>query len=129
MKDLHLKAKTEEVAYHFSVFLMYMIAVMTRLNQLFEPIMIGEKVVSGSLLILDIACIVFAFTDKKILEQKMLAIVILIAIINLVLFVFIHILSPMDSAIVSAGIAGRLCLPAAFTYRLFSLNWIGRDEE
>lgn len=114
-------SKKQEMTYHFSVFLMYMIAVIIRINQLFEPILLGEKLVTATIALLDIACLVLAFLGNKILEQTVLKTTILTAFVEFLLFVMLHF-----ESVTSTEMAMRLILPCMFLYRLYSLNWIGR---
>lgn len=114
-------SKKQEMTYHFSVFLMYMIAVIIRINQLFEPILLGEKLVTVTIVLLDIACLVLAFYGNKILEQTVLKTTILTASVEFLLFVMLHF-----ESVTSTEMAMRLILPCMFLYRLYSLNWIGR---
>ena len=114
-------SKKQEMTYHFSVFLMYMIAVIIRINQLFEPILFGEKFVTATIILLDIACLVLAFLGNKILEQTVLKTTILTAFAEFLLFVILHF-----ESVTSTEMAMRLILPCMFLYRLYSLNWIGR---
>ena len=114
-------SKKQEMTYHFSVFLMYMIAVIIRINQLFEPILFGEKLVTATIILLDIACLVLAFYGNKILEQTVLKTTILTASVEFLLFVILHF-----ESVTSTEMAMRLILPCMFLYRLYSLNWIGR---
>ena len=114
-------SKKQEMTYHFSVFLMYMIAVIIRINQLFEPILFGEKLVTVTIILLDIACLVLAFRGNKILEQTVLKTTILTASVEFLLFVMLHF-----ESVTSTEMAMRLILPCMFLYRLYSLNWIGR---
>lgn len=109
------------MTYHFSVFLMYMIAVIIRINQLFEPILLGEKLVTATIALLDMACLVLAFLGNKILEQTVLKTTILTAFVEFLLFVMLHF-----ESVTSTEMAMRLILPCMFLYRLYSLNWIGR---
>lgn len=115
------ESKKQEMTYHFSVFLMYMIAVIIRINQLFEPILLGEKLVTTTIALLDIACLVLAFHGNKILEQTVLKTTILTAFVEFLLFVMLHF-----ESVTSTEMAMRLILPCMFLYRLYSLNWIGR---
>ena len=115
------ESKKQEMTYHFSVFLMYMIAVIIRINQLFEPILLGEKLVTVTIALLDIACLVLAFHGNKILEQTVLKTTILTAFVEFLLFVMLHF-----ESVTSTEMAMRLILPCMFLYRLYSLNWIGR---
>ena len=115
------ESKKQEMTYHFSVFLMYMIAVIIRINQLFEPILLGEKLVTATIALLDIACLVLAFYGNKILEQTVLKTTILTASVEFLLFVMLHF-----ESVTSTEMAMRLILPCMFLYRLYSLNWIGR---
>ena len=115
-------SKKQEMTYHFSVFLMYMIAVIIRINQLFEPILLGEKLVTTTIILLDIACLVLAFHGNKILEQTVLKTTILTAFVEFLLFVMLHF-----ESVTSTEMAMRLILPCMFLYRLRSLNWIGRE--
>ena len=114
-------SKKQEMTYHFSVFLMYMIAVIIRINQLFEPVLLGEKLVTVTIALLDIACLVLAFHGNKILEQTVLKTTILTAFVEFLLFVMLHF-----ESVTSTEMAMRLILPCMFLYRLYSLNWIGR---
>lgn len=114
-------SKKQEMTYHFSVFLMYMIAVIIQINQLFEPILLGEKLVTVTIALLDIACLVLAFHGNKILEQTVLKTTILTAFVEFLLFVMLHF-----ESVTSTEMAMRLILPCMFLYRLYSLNWIGR---
>lgn len=114
-------SKKQEMTYHFSVFLMYMIAVIIRINQLFEPILFGEKLVTATIALLDIACLVLAFRGNKTLEQTVLKTTILTAFVEFLLFVMLHF-----ESVTSTEMAMRLILPCMFLYRLYSLNWIGR---
>lgn len=114
-------SKKQEMTYHFSVFLMYMIAVIIRINQLFEPILLGEKLVTATIALLDITCLVLAFHGNKILEQTVLKTTILTALVEFLLFVMLHF-----EVVTSTEMAMRLILPCMFLYRLYSLNWIGR---
>lgn len=114
-------SKKQEMTYHFSVFLMYMIAVIIRINQLFEPILLGEKLVTTTIILLDIACLVLAFHGNKILEQTVLKTTILTASVEFLLFMMLHF-----ESVTSTEMAMRLILPCMFLYRLYSLNWIGR---
>lgn len=114
-------SKKQEMTYHFSAFLMYMIAVIIRINQLFEPILFGEKLVTATIALLDIACLVLAFHGNKILEQTVLKTTILTAFVEFLLFVMLHF-----ESVTSTEMAMRLILPCMFLYRLYSLNWIGR---
>ena len=114
-------SKKQEMTYHFSMFLMYMIAVIIRINQLFEPILLGEKLVTATIALLDIACLVLAFLGNKILEQTVLKTTILTAFVEFLLFVMLHF-----ESVTSTEMAMRLILPCMFLYRLYSLNWIGR---
>lgn len=114
-------SKKQEMTYHFSVFLMYMIAVIIRINQLFEPILFGEKLVTTTIILLDIACLVLAFRGNKILEQTVLKTTILTASVEFLLFAMLHF-----ESVSSTEMAMRLILPCMFLYRLYSLNWIGR---
>lgn len=114
-------SKKQEMTYHFSVFLMYMIAVIMRIDQLFEPILLGEKLVTITIALLDIACLVLAFHGNKILEQTVLKTTILTAFVEFLLFVMLHF-----ESVASTEMAMRLMLPCMFLYRLYSLNWIGR---
>lgn len=114
-------SKKQEMTYHFSVFLMYMIAVIIRIDQLFEPILSGEKLVTVTIALLDIACLVLAFRGNKTLEQTVLKTTILTAFVEFLLFVMLHF-----ESVTSTEMAMRLILPCMFLYRLYSLNWIGR---
>lgn len=114
-------SKKQEMTYHFSVFLMYMIAVIIRIYQLFEPILLGEKLVTATIALLDIACLVLAFLGNKILEQTVLKTTVLTAFVEFLLFVMLHF-----ESVTSTEMAMRLILPCMFLYRLYSLNWIGR---
>jgi hypothetical protein len=115
------KSEKQEKAYHFSVFLMYMMAMVIRINQVFGMTMLGEKLVDIVIMLLDLACLVLAFSEKKALEQAVLKIVISTALAEFLLFVTLH----FETA-TSTGMAVRLILPCMFLYRLNSLNWIGR---
>lgn len=114
-------SKKQEMTYHFSVFLMYMTAAIIRINQLFESILFGEKLVTATIALLDIACLVLAFRGNKILEQTVLKTTILTAFVEFLLFVMLHF-----ESVTSTEMAMRLILPCMFLYRLYSLNWIGR---
>lgn len=115
------ESEKQEKAYHFSVFLMYMMAMVIRINQVFGMTMLGEKLVDIVITLLDLACLVLAFSGKKALEQAILRIVISTALAEFLLFVTLH----FETA-TSTGMAVRLILPCMFLYRLNSLNWIGR---
>lgn len=115
------ESEKQEKAYHFSVFLMYMMAMVIRINQVFGMTMLGEKLVDIVIMLLDLACLVLAFSGKKVLEQAILKIVISTALAEFLLFVTLH----FETA-TSTGMAVRLILPCMFLYRLNSLNWIGR---
>lgn len=115
------ESKKQEMTYHFSMFLMYMIAVIIQINQLFEPILLGEKLVTATIALLDIACLILAFHGNKILEQTVLKTMILTAFVEFLLFVMLHF-----ESVTSTEMAMRLILPCMFLYRLYSLNWIGR---
>lgn len=115
------ESEKQEKAYHFSVFLMYMMAMVIRISQVFGMTMLGEKLVDIVIMLLDLACLVLAFSEKKALEQAILKIVISTAIAEFLLFVTLH----FETA-TSTGMAVRLILPCMFLYRLNSLNWIGR---
>lgn len=115
------ESEKQEKAYHFSVFLMYMMAMVIRINQVFGMTMLGEKLVDIVIMLLDLACLVLAFSEKKALEQAILRIVISTALAEFLLFVTLH----FETA-TSTGMAVRLILPCMFLYRLNSLNWIGR---
>lgn len=115
------ESEKQENAYHFSMFLMYMMAMVIRINQVFGMTMLGEKLVDIVIMLLDLACLVLAFSGKKALEQAILKIVISTALAEFLLFVTLH----FETA-TSTGMAVRLILPCMFLYRLNSLNWIGR---
>lgn len=115
------ESERQEKAYHFSVFLMYMIAMVIRINQVFGMTMLGEKLVDVAIMLLDLACLVLAFSERKALEQAVLKIVISTALAEFLLFMTLH----FETA-TSTGMAIRLILPCMFLYRLNSLNWIGR---
>lgn len=115
------ESEKQEKAYHFSVFLMYMMAMVIQINQVFGMTMLGEKLVDIVIMLLDLACLVLAFSEKKALEQAILKIVISTALAEFLLFVTLH----FETA-TSTGMAVRLILPCVFLYRLNSLNWIGR---
>ena len=115
------QSEKQEKAYHFSVFLMYMMAMVIRINQVFGTTMLGEKLVDIVIMLLDLACLVLAFSGKKVLEQAILKIAISTALAEFLLFVTLH----FETA-TSTGMAVRLILPCMFLYRLNSLNWIGR---
>lgn len=115
------ESERQEKAYHFSVFLMYMMAMVIRINQVFGMTMLGEKLVDIVIMLLDLACLVLAFSEKKALEQAILKIAILTALTEFLLFVTLH----FETA-TSTGMAVRLILPCMLLYRLNSLNWIGR---
>lgn len=115
------ESEKQEKAYHFSVFLMYMMAMVIQINQVFGQTMFGEKLVDVVIMLLDLACLVLAFSGKKALEQAILKIVILTALAEFLLFVTLH----FETA-TSTEMAVRLILPCMFLYRLNSLNWIGR---
>lgn len=119
-KERRLSEKQEK-AYHFSVFLMYMMAMVIRINQVFGMTMLGEKLVDIVIMLLDLACLVLAFSGKKVLEQAILKIAISTAIAEFLLFMTLHF-----ETVTSTGMAIRLILPCMFLYRLNSLNWIGR---
>lgn len=114
-------SKKQEKAYHFSIFMMYMMAIVIRINQVFIPTMFGEKIVDVVIMLLDLACLVLAFSEKKALEQAVLKIIISTALAEFLLFVTLH-----SETATSTGMAVRLILPCMFLYRLNSLNWIGR---
>lgn len=114
-------SKKQEKAYHFSVFMMYTTAMVIRINQVFVPTMFGEKFVDIVIMLLNLACLVLAFSEKKALEQAILKIAISTALAEFLLFVTLH----FETA-TSTGMAVRLILPCMFLYRLNSLNWIGR---
>lgn len=115
------ESEKQEKAYHFSVFLMYMMAMVIRINQVFGMTMLGEKLVDIVIMLLDLACLVLAFSGKKALEQAILKIAILTALAEFLLFMTLHF-----ETVTSTGMAIRLILPCMFLYRLNSLNWIGR---
>lgn len=115
------ESERQEKAYHFSVFLMYMMAMVIRINQVFVPTIFGEKIVDVVIMLLDLACLVLAFSEKKALEQTILKIAISTALAEFLLFMTLH----FETA-TSTGMAVRLILPCMFLYRLNSLNWIGR---
>lgn len=115
------ESERQEKAYHFSVFLMYMMAMVIRINQVFGMTMLGEKLVDIVIMLLDLACLVLAFSERKALEQAILKISISTALAEFLLFVALH----FETA-TSTGMAVRLILPCMFLYRLNSLNWIGR---
>lgn len=115
------ESERQEKAYHFSVFLMYMMAMVIRINQVFGMTMLGEKLVDIVIMLLDLACLVLVFSEKKALEQAILRIVISTALAEFLLFMTLH----FETA-TSTGMAIRLILPCMFLYRLNSLNWIGR---
>ena len=98
-----------------------MMAMVIQINQVFGMMMFGEKLVDIVIMLLDLACLVLAFSEKKALEQAILKIVISTALVEFLLFVTLH----FETA-TSTGIAVRLILPCMFLYRLNSLNWIGR---
>lgn len=114
-------SKKQEKAYHFSIFMMYMMAIVIRINQVFIPTMFGEKIIDVVIMLLDLACLVLAFSEKKALEQAVLKTIISTALAEFLLFVTLH----FETA-TSTGMAVRLILPCMFLYRLNSLNWIGR---
>lgn len=114
-------SKKQEKAYHFSIFMMYMMAIVIRINQVFIPTMFGEKIIDVVIMLLDLACLVLAFSEKKALEQAVLKIIISTALAEFLLFVTLH----FETA-TSTGMTVRLILPCMFLYRLNSLNWIGR---
>lgn len=114
-------SKKQEKAYHFSIFMMYMMAIVIRINQVFIPTMFGEKIIDVVIMLLDLACLVLAFSEKKALEQAVLKIIISTALAEFLLFVTLH----FETA-TSIGMTVRLILPCMFLYRLNSLNWIGR---
>lgn len=115
------QSEKQEKAYHFSVFLMYMMAMVIRINQVFGMTMLGEKLVDIVIMLLDLACLVLAFSGKKVLEQAILKIVISTAFAEFLLFMTLHF-----ETVTSTGMAIRLILPCMLLYRLNSLNWIGR---
>lgn len=115
------ESEKQEKAYHFSVFLMYMMVMVIRINQVFGMTMLGEKLVDIVIMLLDLACLVLAFSGKKVLEQAILKIVISTAIAEFLLFMTLHF-----ETVTSTGMAIRLILPCMLLYRLNSLNWIGR---
>lgn len=115
------ESERQEKAYHFSVFLMYMMAMVIRINQVFGMTMLGEKLVDIVIMLLDLACLVLAFSERKTLEQAILKISISTALAEFLLFVALH----FETA-TSTGMAVRLILPCMLLYRLNSLNWIGR---
>lgn len=115
------ESERQEKAYHFSVFLMYMMAMVIRINQVFGMTMLGEKLVDIVIMLLDLACLVLAFSERKALEQAILKISISTALAEFLLFVALH----FETA-TSTGMAVRLILPCMLLYRLNSLNWIGR---
>lgn len=115
------QSEKQEKAYHFSVFLMYMMAMVIQINQVFGMTMLGEKLVDIVIMLLDLACLVLAFSEKKVLEQAILKIAISTALAEFLLFMTLH----FETA-TSTGMAVRLILPCMFLYRLNSLNWIGR---
>lgn len=115
------QSEKQEKAYHFSVFLMYMVAMVIQINQVFGMTMLGEKLVDIVIMLLDLACLVLAFSEKKVLEQTILKIAISTALAEFLLFMTLH----FETA-TSTGMAVRLILPCMFLYRLNSLNWIGR---
>ena len=119
-KERRLSKKQEKV-YHFSIFMMYMMAIVIRINQVFIPTMFGEKIIDVVIMLLDLACLVLAFSEKKALEQAVLKIIISTALAEFLLFVTLH----FETA-TSTGMTVRLILPCMFLYRLNSLNWIGR---
>lgn len=114
-------SKKQEKAYHFSIFMMYMMAIVIRINRVFIPTMFGEKIIDVVIMLLDLACLVLAFSEKKALEQAVLKTIISTALAEFLLFVTLH----FETA-TSTGMAVRLILPCMFLYRLNSLNWIGR---
>lgn len=115
------ESEKQEKAYHFSVFLMYMMAMVIRINQVFGMTMLGEKLVDIVIMLLDLACLVLAFSGKKVLEQAILKITISTALAEFLLFMTLHF-----ETVTSTGMAIRLILPCMLLYRLNSLNWIGR---
>ena len=115
------QSEKQEKAYHFSVFLMYMMAMVIRINQVFGMTMLGEKLVDIVIILLDLACLVLAFSGKKVLEQAILKIAISTALAEFLLFMTLHF-----ETVTSTGMAIRLILPCMLLYRLNSLNWIGR---
>lgn len=115
------ESKKQEMAYHFSVFLMYMMAMVIQINQVFGMTMLGEKLVDIVIMLLDLACLVLAFSEKKVLEQTVLKIAISTALAEFLLFMTLHF-----ETVTSTGMAIRLILPCMLLYRLNSLNWIGR---
>lgn len=115
------ESERQEKAYHFSVFLMYMMAMVIRINQVFGMTMLGEKLVDIVIILLDLACLVLAFSERKALEQAILKISISTALAEFLLFMALH----FETA-TSTGMAVRLILPCMLLYRLNSLNWIGR---
>lgn len=115
------QSEKQEKAYHFSVFLMYMMAMVIQINQVFGMTMLGEKLVDIVIMLLDLACLVLAFSEKKVLEQTILKIAISTALAEFLLFMTLHF-----ETVTSTGMAIRLILPCMLLYRLNSLNWIGR---
>lgn len=115
------QSEKQEKAYHFSVFLMYMMAMVIQINQVFVMTMLGEKLVDIVIMLLDLACLVLAFSEKKVLEQTVLKIAISTALAEFLLFMTLHF-----ETVTSTGMAIRLILPCMLLYRLNSLNWIGR---
>lgn len=115
------ESERQEKAYHFSVFLMYMMAMVIRINQVFGMTMLGEKLVDIVIMLLDLACLVLAFSERKALEQAILKISISTALAEFLLFMTLHF-----ETVTSTEMAVRLILPCMLLYRLNSLNWIGR---
>lgn len=117
-----MRVPNTEARLQFSIFFIYLMAVVTRFLMLFEPGGMAVKVVPAIIMALDLLCLIFAFTGRSDLERRVLVVNLAMGLSDAVLMSLVHI-----PGMTLEMVLLRFELPAMLLYRCFSIEWI-EDE-
>lgn len=117
-----MRAPSTEARLQFSIFFIYLMAVVTRFLMLFEPGGMAVKVVPVIIMVLDLLCLAFAFTGRTYLERRVLVVNLAMGLSDALLMSLIH-----TPGMTLEMVLLRFELPAMLLYRCFSIEWI-EDE-
>lgn len=111
-----------EARLQFSIFFIYLMAVVTRFLMLFEPGGMAVKVVPAIIMTLDLLCLIFAFSGRSHLEKRVLVVNLAMGLSDAILMSLVHV-----PGMTLEMVLLRFELPAMLLYRCFSIEWI-EDE-
>lgn len=117
-----MRVPNTEARLQFSIFFIYLMAVVTRFLMLFEPGDMAVKVVPAIIMVLDLLCLIFAFSGRSHLEKRVLVVNLAMGLSDAILMSLIHV-----PGMTLEMVLLRFELPAMLIYRCFSIEWI-EDE-